>query len=158
MVSRSLYINDSHTTIYLSNLCRSSFAHGVPATIAKDQYDVPLPDIEVLRLRPSRGQERGVESFFALCTLTEILADILPLVYNLQVKGYRESPRKLRRIQTQLDDWEEGLPQWLRPSNEDGTGPPSGSSSLQLSLLAVKMLMCRIALRVSMRSSSKHRL
>lgn len=155
MVSRPLHIKDSkYFTMQHSDLYRSSFAHGVPATIVKDQHDVPLPDVEVLRLSPSPHQERGVESFFALCTLTEILADILPLVYNLQAQWYRDSPRKLRRIQTQLDDWEENLPEWLRLSSEDCIGPQAGSCSLWLSFLAVKMLMCRIALRVSRPSPS----
>lgn len=129
--------------------CRSSFAHGVPATIAKDQYDVPQPDITVLRLSSSKHEEHGRDSFFALCDLTEILADILPMVYNLQAQRYKDSPRKLRRVQIQIDDWEESLPDWLRLSIEEGPIPQPGACSLQLSLLAIKMLVCRIALRVS---------
>lgn len=92
--------------------------------------------------------ERGADCFLALCTLTEVLADILPLIYSLNAKSVKESPRKLRRIQTDLDEWEEALPGWIRDTEDDLAEPQSGSCSLRLSYLAVKMLISRLALHV----------
>ncbi len=103
----------------------------------------------MLRFSSTIYQKKGTESFFALCSLTEILADILPLIYNLEAQRYKDSLRELRRVQMQLEDWDARLPAWLRRSTEEGSAPQSGACSLQLSFLAIKMLMSRISLRVS---------
>jgi hypothetical protein len=134
---------------FLLNPPRSSFAYGVPCSIVKDQYDVSLPDRATLLKRSSQRNGRGTDCFLALCTLTEILADVLPFVFSLNAKSAKESSRNLRRLQTQLDEWEEALPEWIRIDQDQVSDSQDGSCSLQLSFLAVKMLLCRIALRVN---------
>jgi hypothetical protein len=130
-------------------ISRASFAHGVPPQIAKSQYDVPLPSIDVLVSQPNPSQHRvrAAHSYIALCQLTEILGELLPLVYDLQQKSHNDTSKRLRRTQTELDAWEDSLPDWLQSPGQ-GTGLVSGSSSLQLGYLALKMLVCRVELHV----------
>jgi hypothetical protein len=130
---------------------RSSFAHGVPSNIKKGNYDVPMCTTSMLVGSQPKSQTRiqGAESFIALCALTEILGDVLPLVYNLHMTSSKDSSKIIRRLRTNLDEWEENLPEWLPVGETNRSGPPPGSSSLQLGLLAVKMLLCRLSLRVN---------
>ncbi|KAJ5287684.1 hypothetical protein N7478_003370 [Penicillium angulare] len=126
-----------------------SFGHGVPPQISKTQYDVPLPTIDGLVPPSLRTTERvrAATCHIALCTLTEILGELLPLVYGLQAKLARESSKKIRQIRTELDLWEDSLPDWLRsPVNHNRGEQVSASSSLQLAFLAVKMLVSRVEL------------
>ncbi|KAJ5234927.1 uncharacterized protein N7469_004095 [Penicillium citrinum] len=125
-----------------------SFGHGVPPQIAKSQYDVPLPTIDGLVPPHTRTTERvrAARCHIALCTLTEILGELLPLVYGLQVKLARESSKKLRQIRTDLDLWEDSLPDWLRSPTQNRGDQLHASSSLQLAFLAVKMLVSRVEL------------
>jgi hypothetical protein len=78
--------------------------------------------------------------------LTEILGELLPLVYGLQAKLARESSKKLRQIRTDLDLWEDSLPDWLRTPVPHRGEQVYASSSLQLAFLAVKMLVSRVEL------------
>jgi hypothetical protein len=128
---------------------RSSFAHGVPSNINKDNYDVPVCTTSMLVGSQPKSQTRiqGAESFIALCALTEILGNVLPLVYNLQITSFKDSSKVIRRLNTELDQWEENLPEWLSLSDGNGSGPAPGSSSLQLGVLALKMLLCRLSLK-----------
>lgn len=96
---------------------RSSFAHGIPPTITKNQYNVPLPVSE------SPG-------FVCLCTLSTILGDVLPLVYDLSIGS--EIWRRIRRVEADLDQWEEES--------------PDISSSIRLGYLSIRLLVCRISL------------
>jgi hypothetical protein len=81
--------------------------------------------------------------------LTEILGELLPLVYGLQQSLPRETTKKLRQIRTDLDMWEDSLPDWMRtPASHSSEPRVSGISSLQLSFLAVKMLVSRVELKV----------
>ncbi|KAF7919679.1 uncharacterized protein EAE97_011597 [Botrytis byssoidea] len=123
----------------------SSFAHGVPAHIRRNEYDVPLPTLkglltdgnhEILRIRPA-------ECFILLCELTEILGDILPLLYDRRCRPITETNKLLRQLEINLDEWEESLPQW--GTNKSNAEQVSGLSSLKLGFLSVKMLLCRIA-------------
>ncbi|GKZ27646.1 hypothetical protein AbraIFM66951_006001 [Aspergillus brasiliensis] len=127
-----------------------SFGHGVPPQIAKNQYDVPLPTIDILIPQASQTPERvrAAHCHIALCRLTEILGELLPLVYGLQSRAHREMTKKVRQIRTDLDAWEDSLPDWLRnPISTDTTEVRiSGTSSLQLGFLAVKMLVSRVEL------------
>ncbi|PYI01984.1 putative C6 transcription factor [Aspergillus sclerotiicarbonarius CBS 121057] len=127
-----------------------SFGHGVPPQIAKNQYDVPLPTIDVLIPQTARTPERvrAAHCHIALCRLTEILGDLLPLVYGLQHRAHRETTKKVRQIRTDLDVWEDSLPDWLRTpiSTNPSEDRISGTSSLQLGFLAVKMLVSRVEL------------
>ncbi|KAJ6171848.1 hypothetical protein N7470_000915 [Penicillium chermesinum] len=126
-----------------------SFGHGVPPQIAKSQYDVPLPTVDGLVPQHVRTTERvrAAHCHIALCKLTEILGELLPLVYGLQAKPARESSKKLRQIRTDLDMWEDSLPDWLKSPAAHTRGEQlAGSSSLQLAYLAVKMLVSRVEL------------
>ena len=128
----------------------ASYGHGVPSQISRNQYDVPLPTPEVLvpHNNPSQQRLRTAQSFIALCQLTEILGDLLPLVYGLQAKPGKETSKILRRIRADLDAWEDSLPEYLRPQQQDTTTLVSGSSNLHLSFLSLKMLVCRVELQV----------
>lgn len=137
----------------------SSFAYGVPPSIAQSQYDVPLPDKTVLStpgVSPDRDRDRAAEGFIALCGLTEILGDILPLLHDLRQKTGNNS-RKRRDLESDLEEWESNLPEYLKDGGKKAGGnsksPVSGSSSLWLGYLAVKMLLCRINLREASRSN-----
>lgn len=129
---------------------RGSFGHGVPPQISKTQYDVPLPTVDVLTPPNLRTTERvrAAQCHIYLCRLTEILGELLPLVYGLQPKLPRESSKKLRQIRTDLDMWEDSLPDWLRAPIIHGD-KIYAASSLQLAFLAVKMLVSRVELNVS---------
>lgn len=137
---------------------RGSFGHGVPPQITKSQYDVPLPSVEVLVTEPRATSQhiRAAHCHIALCRLTEILGELLPLVYQLQSRSARETSKKLRHIRTDLDTWEESLPEWLRPPVEDSEPTIAGTCSLHLAFLAVKMLVCRVELQVRCLEFSRH--
>jgi hypothetical protein len=126
------------------------FGHGVPPQISKSQYDVPLPSVEVLVTQPRATSQhiRAAHCHISLCRLTEILGELLPLVYQLQNKPGRENSKRLRHIRTDLDTWEDSLPEWLRAPVSESENPVSGASSLHLAFLAVKMLVCRVELHV----------
>lgn len=88
-LSSSFAIHSFHSPL------RSSLAHGIPPHISKDQFDVPMPTVQNLL---STGQEsekrtRAAESFIPLCSLTQILGDILPLIYDLEL-DYKDAGRK----------------------------------------------------------------
>ena len=139
---------------------RGSFGHGVPPQISKNQYDVPLPTVEVLVPSNLRTTERvrAAHCHIYLCRLTEILGELLPLVYGLQHKPARETSKKLRQIRTDLDIWEDSLPDWLRGPTIHTEERIYGASSLQLAFLAVKMLVSRVELNVSRRSGKIERM
>lgn len=135
---------------------RSSFAHGAPTLISKNQYDVPVPNVAAL-VTPKKDSAQRIESaqcFVALCTLTEILGEILPLVYDRRQRASAEVSRLLRRLETDLDNWEDTEPaiSVLRDGNDAYNQSFGGSSSLRLGFLATKMLICRISFRVSIPS------
>ncbi|KAJ5384850.1 Transcription factor [Penicillium concentricum] len=125
-----------------------SFGHGVPPQISKNQYDVPLPTVDVLVPSNLRTTERvrAAHCHIYLCRLTETLGELLPLVYGLQHKPARETSKKLRQIRTDLDIWEDSLPDWLRGPTIHTGERIYGASSLQLAFLAVKMLVSRVEL------------
>nr|KMM70008.1 hypothetical protein CPAG_06320 [Coccidioides posadasii RMSCC 3488] len=127
----------------------ASYGHGVPPQICRNQYDVPLPTIDMLVPQTGASQQRfrAAHGYIFLCRLTEILGDLLPLVYGLQPKNAKETSKTVRRMRTELDRWEDSLPEWLRSPHSENGVPTSGSSSLQLAFLAVKMLVCRIELQ-----------
>ncbi|KAL2812863.1 fungal-specific transcription factor domain-containing protein [Aspergillus granulosus] len=125
-----------------------SFGHGVPPQIAKNQYDVPLPTVDILVPPSSRSPERirAAHCHIALCRLTEILGELLPLVYGLQQRSPRETTKKIRQIRTDLDVWEDSLPDWLRSPLDASEDRIAGICSLQLAFLAVKLLVGRVEL------------
>lgn len=127
----------------------------MPPQISKTQYDVPLPTVDSLVPPGVRTTERvkAAHCHIALCKLTEILGELLPLVYGLQPKLARESSKKLRQIRTDLDLWEDSLPDWLRSPLHNRGDQVHASSSTQLAFLAVKMLVSRVELNVCVSAS-----
>lgn len=124
----------------------SSLAHGVPAHIRGNEYDVPLPTLEGLLTEGNQetSRIRPAECFILLCELTEVLGDILPLLYDRRCsRPITETNKLLRQLETNLDKWEESLPQWA--ASKSNVEKVSGLSSLKLGFLSVKMLLCRIA-------------
>ncbi|EFQ99729.1 hypothetical protein MGYG_02743 [Nannizzia gypsea CBS 118893] len=127
----------------------ASYGHGVPPHISRNQYDVPLPTISVLvpQANPTQQRVRTAHCYIALCQLTEILGDLLPLVYGLQPRPSKETSKILRRMRSDLDRWEDSLPDWLKVPQDQDTPSTSGASSMQLAFLALKMLVCRVELQ-----------
>ncbi|EEH18715.2 hypothetical protein PABG_01034 [Paracoccidioides brasiliensis Pb03] len=127
----------------------ASYGHGVPPQINRNQYDVPLPTIHVLvpQANPSPKRIRMAECYIALCQLTEILGDLLPLIYELQLKSQHEISKTLRRLRADIGTWEDSLPEWLKASPASLPAPVSGSSSLFLAYFTLKMLICRVELQ-----------
>lgn len=116
----------------------------------RNTYDVPLPRLEDL-LAPednTPAQTHATETFIHLCTLSEILGDILPIAYNLRI-GEKDFQREHRRFECDLDEWEANLPAYLLPDIQNSH--VSGVSNLYLCYLFVKLLLSRVALRVSLR-------
>jgi hypothetical protein len=131
---------------------RGSFAHGTPPYAIKNNYDVPFPNIQTLSLpnRTSVRYEQESACFVALCRITEILGDSLLLVYDLRTTPQDQNLKKLRRIETELDTWEEDVLYELIHGPEREDDSISGSASLHLCFFALRMLNCRIALHVSL--------
>ncbi|KAB8076640.1 fungal-specific transcription factor domain-containing protein [Aspergillus leporis] len=127
----------------------SSFAHGISPTITKSRYDVPIPALTDIVTSTNQSDKRikAAHSFIHLCTLTEILGEALPLVYDLNI-NQNEIWKQIRRLTADLDEWEDHLPIYLR-RNSDDSPRVSGSSSLQLGYLAVRLLLNRISLHAA---------
>ncbi|KAJ4515693.1 hypothetical protein HRR83_004600 [Exophiala dermatitidis] len=140
----------------------ASLAHGTPPHIHSQQFDVEVPDLNSLLIgsamtgddagRTSSPRIMGAQSFRALCQLTEILGDILPLIYDTRRGKPDVQLRSLKRIEAALDDWEENLPQSLNPRAPDFQRDQPGALSLQLSFLAVKLCICRVSLLESVKT------
>ncbi|KAF7950360.1 hypothetical protein EAE96_007647 [Botrytis aclada] len=132
----------------------SSFAHGVPAHIRRNEYDVPLPTLEGLLTADNHEISRipPAECFISLCTLTEVLGDILPLLYDRRCRPITETNKLLRQLEINLDVWEESLPPWA--ASKSNAEQISGLSSLRLGFLSIKMLLCRIAFHSATHSPS----
>ncbi|KAL2812969.1 fungal-specific transcription factor domain-containing protein [Aspergillus granulosus] len=138
----------------------ASLSHGTPPHIHRSQWDVPLPDSDSLLVDLSASQRlpadarvQGGHSFVALCSLTSILGQILPLIYALEIQPLESSFRTLRRHETTLNEWEESLPSWLRPTSPAFERKAAGALNLQLSFLAAKLCLARTALLEIHRSS-----
>jgi hypothetical protein len=151
------YLPFTHSKRNRRHFSRASFAHGVPPNINKTNYNVPLPTLDDLKSTglSSTCQLRSAETFISLCSLSEVLGDILPLVYDLQMNPQKDTAKRLRKLEVDLDHWEEDLPEWLHLADRRPLKPVvSGSSSLQLGFLAVRLLIRRIKLHVSSLISS----
>lgn len=84
----------------------ASIAHGTPPNIRRENCDVPLPSAEV--------ENDASPSFRHLCSISEILRDILSLVYALRVES-REAEKSIRRLECRIDSWVDDLPSSLSP-------------------------------------------
>ena len=130
--------------ILFDQICRSSLAHGTPANIQPQNYDVPLPAKEPLQS----------PTFIYLCSLSQILGDVLPFVYTLR-PNYDDIWKNIRRIECKLDEWEDSLPGFFKTTGQHGNGSiVNGSSSLWFCFLSLRLLLCRLAFRVSQPSPS----
>jgi hypothetical protein len=116
----------------------SSLTHGTPALVHKENFDVPLPLPEPL------GSSAIV--FIHLCSLTQVLGNILPLMYTLKPDS-GDMWRATRRIECSLDDLELSLSDQLRHSTP-GSGIINGKSNLLLYSLTLKLALNRVAIRV----------
>lgn len=136
----------------LLTLTRGSLSHGTPPHIHRSQWDVPLPDSDSLptNTATSHTQVQGSYSFVALCQLTAILSNILPLIYSLQTRPLEHAFKALRQHETELDRWEEDLPPWLSADNSSFERKAPGALNLQFCCLVVKMYLCRMGLLVGL--------
>lgn len=116
----------------------SSIAHGTPPNIRRENYDVPL----------SNGQD----SFSQLAMLSEILGEILSLVYALRMDP-KEATKCLRRTECRVDEWEEQLPPDLR-SEVAVTGIDS-SSNLHFCYLSIRLLLARVSYKMTIRAGTE---
>lgn len=127
---------------------RSSLAHGTPPNINSSNWDVSDPSMAILTTKGSFTQHgRSFESFLHLCSLTRILAEMLPLVYDL--RPVEESTWKtIRRLEHRLDVWQDALPDYLRHKTPQCPSEVNGASNLWFCYLSAKILLCRLSLRV----------
>lgn len=119
----------------------SSVAYGAPPHISKGYYDVPKPTINSLVTAKATPQQRqAVTCFLHLCTLTELLGDIHPLVYQIEPDRVQLA-RELERFKRELNDLEMQLPEWLSLPRRPG------SSNLWLCFLSIRLLLARLTFR-----------
>ncbi|GAB1731986.1 hypothetical protein NU195Hw_g239t1 [Hortaea werneckii] len=130
----------------------SSLAHGIPSNICPSNYDTPLPSVASIA-GPSATEEtkKAAASFIHMCTLTQILADLVPLVYSLK-ETQKDIGRRVRRLECDLDSWEDSLPGFLRMDSGARAEHVNGSSNLWFCFLSLKVLLCRCAFRDSCKS------
>jgi hypothetical protein len=124
-----------------------NFAQGTPPYISKGHYDVPLPTIELLTL--GRGgsvrHARAAEVYIHLCRLTEIVGDVLPLIYHIRSGNDSIAAEQTSRSEIELNRWMESRPNWLNLNDFHNRPNVPGLINLQLSYLSVRMLLRRIA-------------
>ncbi|KAF2819533.1 hypothetical protein CC86DRAFT_362382 [Ophiobolus disseminans] len=119
----------------------SSIAYGAPPYISRGYYDVPRPTVaSLISPKSSPQQKHATTCFVHLCTLTELLGDILPLVYHINPDRDHLS-REIERFKRDLNDLETQLPDWLPLPNR------SGSSMLWLCFLSIRLMLARITFR-----------
>jgi hypothetical protein len=132
--------------ILLPHVCRCSFAYGTPPHINRLHCDAPIPVIESL-VGPetaSTGHQGSSEVFIALCKLTEILGVMLDHLYDLSKSDtpFQALMRPYRRIEVKIYDWEESLPEDLRPQILGTTDLSiQGAANLRLCYLSMKFLL-----------------
>lgn len=126
-----------------------NFAQGTPNYISKSQCDVPIPTMRLLVTQArsdSVDHIRASEVYIQLCRLTEILGDILPLIYQVRT-GADENmiASQISRSEVELDRWVECQPSWLNIDHTYDRSSILGLRNLQLSYLSVRMLLQRVA-------------
>jgi hypothetical protein len=124
-----------------------NFAYGTPPYIVTGHYDVPLPNITLLtdKRRGSIPHTRAAECYIALCQLTELVGDLLPLLYHIRSGNESMATKQIPKHEADLNLWLENLPKWFRFLEFDSRPCVLGLVNLQMSYLAFKMLLCRIA-------------
>lgn len=124
----------------------TSIAYGVLPHIGKRFYDVPLPTVEALMpARATPAQRCATVSFVHLCALTELVGDILPLVYEISPDRVTLGDT-VEDLRFQLKKLEGELPEWLPLPNKPGT------SNLWFCFLSVRLVLSRVNLRAAILS------
>lgn len=124
-----------------------NFAQGTPPYISKNHYDVPLPSLELLIAGRSNSVKhvRAAEIYIHLCKLTEIVGDVLPLIYHIRSGNDSIAAEQTSRSEIELNRWIESRPSWLNLNEFQNRPAVPGLVNLQLCYLAVRMLLRRIA-------------
>lgn len=122
------------------------FAQGTPPHVTNGHYDVPIPSMELLTegRTGSVKHVRAAECYTALCHLTEIVGDILPLIFHIRSGNDTVASEQVSRSEIDLNRWAENLPAWLHVHEFNNRPAVPGLVNLQLSYLAVRMLLRRI--------------
>ena len=122
-----------------------NFAQGTPPTINRSHYDVPLPTVQVLagiRVNTVRHL-RAAQCYIELCRLTEIIGDLLPMIYHIRSDGDSLVAEQTSRSEAELNRWLESQPDWLNLNDFRSCRMVPGRANLQLSYLSVRMLLQR---------------
>ena len=124
-----------------------NFAQGTPPYISKGHYDVPIPTVDLLTQgrTGSMKHTRAAEVYIRLCRLTEIVGDVLPLIYHIRSGNDSIAAEQTSRSEIELNRWVESRPGWLNLNDFHNRPPVPGLVNLQLSYLSVRMLLRRIA-------------
>lgn len=121
----------------------TSIAYGVLPHTSKRFYDVPKPTVDMLLPgRATAAQRFATTCFVHLCSLTELLGDILPLVYEIDPDDVVLSD-SVERLKVRLNELENQLPEWLPLPNKPG------SSNLWFCFLSMRLLLSRMTLRAA---------
>lgn len=124
-----------------------NFAQGTPPYISKGHYDVPIPTVELLAKGRAGSMKhiRAAEVYIQLCRLTEIVGDVLPLIYHIRSGNDSIAAEQTSRSEIELNRWVESRPSWLNLTDFHNRPQVPGLANLQLSYLSVRMLLRRIA-------------
>lgn len=121
----------------------ASIAYGAPPHIVRGFYDVPMPTLDSLvSPKASMSQKYASTCFIHLCALTELLAEMLPLVHRVDPDP-EEFARMVEQKKSVLDNLESRLPEWLPLPQKTGT------SNLWFCFLSMRLLISRVALRAA---------
>lgn len=131
------------------NFSRSSLAHGTPPSVSNHYYDVPLSLSESTELSSSHPAASAVAPFHRLCWLTKILGTMLPLIYTLQLNPW-EAWKSIRRLECELDEWEDSMPNHLEAISGEQTLRTQTSTmpALWFYYLSLKLTLQRLAYKV----------
>lgn len=124
-----------------------NFAQGTPPYISKGHYDVPIPTLALLTKPNATSPKhlRAAEVYIHLCRLTEIVGDVLPLIYHVRSGNDGIAAEQTSRSEIELNRWVESRPSWLSLTDFHNRPQVPGLANLQLSYLSVRMLLRRIA-------------
>lgn len=122
------------------------FAQGTPPHVTNGHYDVPIPSMGLLieGRTGSVKHVRAAECYTALCHLTEIVGNVLPLIFHIRSGNDTVASEQVSRSEIDLNRWTENLPAWLHLHDFNNRPAVPGLVNLQLSYLAVRMLLRRI--------------
>ncbi|KIW84303.1 hypothetical protein Z517_03553 [Fonsecaea pedrosoi CBS 271.37] len=121
-------------------------AHGTPPHVAQEHYNVPVPTMDLLlhNKAPSTEQTRAAEVYITLCRLTEVVGDLLPLIYHVRSRADNIAVQQRAKVELRLQQWVEECPDWLNLHALLQRPTTPGFPNLQLSYFAVRMLLCQI--------------